>query len=273
MMSKMDFRAKQKDKSTSRVSPTVTAGNVEHGRHALLGAGYLEDWSKRNHGIKLDWLFIPRTKSSPGDGNHDSTDSTQALHLALRILNLPPLSPLASGSTRRAKLNLRVTLVKRPGSEEFRKPEDPIVLSTEGCAEPELWLPGMKELMGYCPGPDNAYASDYHIVMQCFRIRGAQPGCFYLIEGRLQIQGFDHELTLPPFCIFYNPSTKRLEPFICRTWGESHKQETPKSEEQLGSEVEKISISELRSYLSGWRVLFGWLFQDKRETKVFEVVS
>lgn len=155
-----------------------------------------------NRGVRLDWMYVPPGNVIRANRDKDPMDYLKSSRFELRILNLPPLKPVAPGTNRTVKLDLRVTGMKCQSWDDWNKVDNRVVLSTN---ELELRGPqGMEEPVGYWPASNTRR---FYIVIEKLRVPFGLLNHTYYIEGHLQIEGLDFELFPMPFPVWCNPVT------------------------------------------------------------------
>ncbi|KAL1976056.1 hypothetical protein VTN31DRAFT_4448 [Thermomyces dupontii] len=175
----------------------------------LRSAYFKDSYGRSNRGVQLEWMHTPVEASDLPDNAADWTGPPYSMRLELRILNLPPLKPLAPGVDRTAKLDLRMTGTKCHELDEWYKVKNKVIFSTDGW---ELRQQGMEEPAGNSSAAKDPNSRPYYLVIENFKVPYAQPGHTYFIEVRLQIQGLNRKLLPRPFTIWYNPRTGYPEP-------------------------------------------------------------
>ncbi|KAL1972273.1 hypothetical protein VTN31DRAFT_7492 [Thermomyces dupontii] len=164
-----------------------------------------------NLGAQFNWFHIPEEESVYKNEEGMLIDK----HVTLQLQMLDPPESVMGFVHPRTKLNLFVTKMEKiKGLEHLAgadHPDHPDVISggaryfgTQEIRKPVRCWPK---------------AHDYEI-HQCysmidrFSIRGAKIGYIYLVEGRLLVEGCDHEFKLPSFFISYDSRKDFPKPHV-----------------------------------------------------------
>lgn len=161
---------------------------------------------------RFEWLYIPPEESMYAYSMLGAAMCDKHVHLKLRMLNPP--KAVRKLEHLRPILNLSVTKRRVIGLKDFEEIEDP----DRFVVDPKNGLI-FESQNYYWAKQESKNIHCMNLTIHRFRIQGAQIMWEYLVEGTLQIEGYDQMFKLPRFSISYDPWKAFPEVHGIDRWG------------------------------------------------------